>query len=346
MEADEKLYESSLYARSLIEASLDPLVTISAEGKITDVNEATVQATGVPRGNLIGSDFSDYFTDPERARTGYKQVFSEGFVKDYPLTIRHASGKLTEVLYNATVYTNLVGEVTGVFAAARDVTEKNRLEKQLIRADRMDAVGKLTAMLAHDLRNPLNFIRQASDMALQEPERAKRLLQLIGENAERSLRMIEDLRSGTKEISIQRASTNLTQLIAKTAEEIKMPDGVEMEIATGEGVENVEVDAGLMRRVLDNLVTNAVEAMPEGGRLAIRTSVENGNVCIDVEDTGVGIPPEATPRIFDTFYSTKPKGLGLGLPFCRRAVEAHGGTLTFTSKKGAGTTFTVTLPKR
>ncbi|MFA5869754.1 MAG: sensor histidine kinase, partial [Candidatus Bathyarchaeia archaeon] len=97
---------------------------------------------------------------------------------------------------------------------------------------------------------------------------------------------------------------------------------------------------------LDNLVTNAVEAMPEGGRLAIRTSVENGNVCIDVEDTGVGIPPEATPRIFDTFYSTKPKGLGLGLPFCRRAVEAHGGTLTFTSKKGAGTTFTVTLPTR
>ncbi|MFA5868759.1 MAG: PAS domain S-box protein, partial [Candidatus Bathyarchaeia archaeon] len=258
IEADEKLYESSLYARSLIEASLDPLVTISAEGKITDVNEATIQATGVPRGNLIGSDFSDYFTDPERARTGYKQVFSEGFVKDYPLTIRHASGKLTEVLYNATVYTNLVGEVTGVFAAARDVTEKNRLEKQLIRADRMDAVGKLTAMLAHDLRNPLNFIKQASDTALQEPERAKRLIQLIGENAERSLRMIEDLRSGTKEISLQRASTNLTQLIAKTAEEVKMPDGVEMEIATGEGVENVEVDAGLMRRVLDNLVTNAV----------------------------------------------------------------------------------------
>ena len=114
------------YARSLIEASLDPLVTISPEGKITDVNEASAKATGILREKLIGTDFSNYFTEPEKAREGYKQVFAKGFVSDYPLTIRHTSGKLTDVLYNATVYKDDKGNVLGVFAAARDITAQKQ----------------------------------------------------------------------------------------------------------------------------------------------------------------------------------------------------------------------------
>jgi PAS domain S-box-containing protein len=124
--------QASQYARSLIEASLDPLVTISPEGKITDVNEATVKVTGVPRGKLIGTDFADYFTEPDKAREGYQHVFSEGFVTDYPLTIRHQGGGLTEVLYNASVYRDAQGKVLGVFAAARDVTESRRVTREFI----------------------------------------------------------------------------------------------------------------------------------------------------------------------------------------------------------------------
>ncbi len=121
---ERELRTASLYARGLLEASLDPLVTISPEGKITDVNEATEGATGVPRQQLVGSDFSDYFTEPDRAREGYRKVLSEGLVRDYPLTIRHASGRTIDVLYNAVVYRNEAGAVQGVFAAARDVTEQ------------------------------------------------------------------------------------------------------------------------------------------------------------------------------------------------------------------------------
>ncbi len=124
--SDERLKAAGQYARSLIEASLDPLVTISPEGKITDVNEATVKVTGVPRSSLIGTDFSDYFTEPEKARAGYQQVFSQGFVTDYPLTIRHRDGRLTDVLYNASVYRGSLGTVLGVFAAARDVTAQKQ----------------------------------------------------------------------------------------------------------------------------------------------------------------------------------------------------------------------------
>ena len=119
------------YARSLLEASLDPLMTISVDGKIMDVNQATMAATGISREQLIGSDFSAYFTEPDFARTGYKQVFSQGTVIDYPLAIRHISGKITDVLYNASIYRNLQGEVAGVFAAARDITDRKLIEKQL-----------------------------------------------------------------------------------------------------------------------------------------------------------------------------------------------------------------------
>jgi PAS domain S-box-containing protein len=133
--ADEKLREVSLYTRGLIEASLDPLVTISKEGKIMDLNEATELVTGVPRDQIIGSDFSDYFIEAERAREGYQQVFSKGFVRNYPLAIKHISGKVTEVLYNAHVYKNVGGEVQGVFAAARDITEHQRSMQALAESE-------------------------------------------------------------------------------------------------------------------------------------------------------------------------------------------------------------------
>ncbi|WP_136416547.1 sensor domain-containing diguanylate cyclase [Herbaspirillum sp. ST 5-3] len=129
--AEDALKQASAYTRSLIEASLDPLVTISVEGKITDVNEATVRATGVSREALLGSDFSNYFTEQDKARDGYQKAFAKGFVTDYPLALRHVSGWVMEVLYNASVYRNEKGDVIGLFAAARDITERKRAEEAL-----------------------------------------------------------------------------------------------------------------------------------------------------------------------------------------------------------------------
>ena len=129
-QVDENLRIANLYNRSLIEVSLDPLVTISAEGKITDVNAATETVTGFTRNELIGTDFSDYFTEPEKARAGYQEVFKKGFVQDYPLEIHHRSGHKTPVLYNATVYKNTSGTVIGVFAAARNISAQIAAEKE------------------------------------------------------------------------------------------------------------------------------------------------------------------------------------------------------------------------
>ncbi|WP_410510063.1 PAS domain S-box protein [Methanosarcina hadiensis] len=129
--AEKERQLASKYNRSLIEASIDPLVTIGPDGKITDVNRATESITGYSRRELIGTDFSDYFTEPERARKGYQHVFQKGLVRDYPLEIWHKDGHITHVLYNASVYRNENGEVIGVFAAARDITEIKKAEEKI-----------------------------------------------------------------------------------------------------------------------------------------------------------------------------------------------------------------------
>ncbi len=168
-QADEKVRSAAQYARSLIEASLDPLVTISPEGKITDVNEGSIKVTGVPREKLVGTDFCDYFTEPERAREGYQEVFAKGSVTNYPLTIRHKDASLTDVLYNASIYKDVQGEVLGVFAAARDVTARNQAEAALLKA----------GALQNAIFNSANFSSIATD--------AKGVIQIFNVGAERML---------------------------------------------------------------------------------------------------------------------------------------------------------------
>jgi len=145
---DRKKMEDSIranaqYMRSLIEASIDPLAAVSVEGKITDLNQAAEQMAGLNRLEMIGTDFWLYFTEPEKARAGYQAVLTQGSIKDYPLTMLHASGKVTDVLYNASVYRNAYGEIAGVFAAARDVTEHKRMEEAVRQLALHDSLTKL-----------------------------------------------------------------------------------------------------------------------------------------------------------------------------------------------------------
>ena len=146
---------ASLYNRSLLEASLDPLVTIGPDGKITDVNAATEKVTGHTRVELIGTDFSDYFTEPEKAQAGYQQVFRDGFVRDYALELHHCDGHLTSVLYNASVYRDDRGTVRGVFAAARDITERKRAEEALRETEKREEARKREIEIGFNIQQML-----------------------------------------------------------------------------------------------------------------------------------------------------------------------------------------------
>jgi PAS domain S-box-containing protein len=205
---DEKIREAALYARNLIEASLDPLVTINAEGKIMDVNVSTEQITGINRNKLIGTDFADYFTEPKQARRGYKLVFSKGFVKDFPLTIFNTSGRKIDVLYNATLYKNADGQIQGVFAAARDITERKKIEEEL----------RTSKELLEKLNAHLNEVR--------EDERSKIALNLHDDFGQRLTALNLDLawlksRMGVQSIGVKNKLEEMRLMINESIESIR-----------------------------------------------------------------------------------------------------------------------------
>ncbi|HEY9191880.1 MAG TPA: CHASE domain-containing protein [Methyloversatilis sp.] len=334
-----QLRAASMYARSLIEVSLDPLVTISAEGKVTDVNSATEAVTGVTRQQLIGSDFSDYFTEPEKAQAGYRQVFSDGRVIDYPLTIRHVSGRLTEVLYNASVYRDEEGRVAGVFAAARDVTRlnamvseldrhRNNLEELVDTRTRELAAAKRAAesaneaksvflsSMSHELRTPMNAIIGMAHI-LQGTELAPRQKELLGnlQTASRQLlALIDDilnfvrLDNGRAEVQKQvfQLGDMLETVVGKVGSKaLARGVAVFLDVPPGMPCRFSGGVAGI-GQVLDKLVDNAVK-FTEAGEVRVGvTMVEHGrNAAVlrfEVRDTGIGIDDDERKRLFDVFH--------------------------------------------
>ena len=277
--ADE-LRQSSAYHRSLLEASLDPLVTIDPHGRITDVNIATEKVTGRTRAELIGTEFSDYFVDPSKAKTGYQQVFEEGYVMDYALEIRSRDGHVTPVLYNAAVYNDDAGKVLGVFAAARDVTELNKAEQEIQKLNReLEArVVERTAQLeaanreleafaysvSHDLRSPLRSIDGFSlalleDYAAKLDDQARDYLARVRNATRRMSQLIDDLLrlSRFTRSEMKREKVDLSGIARMIADNLKKhhPER-NAEFAIAEDL-TADGDGQLLTVALENLFSNA-----------------------------------------------------------------------------------------
>ena len=226
--------QQSQYARSLIEASLDPLFTISPEGKITDINNASVDITECTREKLIGTDFFEYFTEPQKARDIYKQVFAEGFVADFPLTIR--DGKLTDVLFNGSVYKDEYGKVLGVVVVARDITDHKRIESELIEA-KEDA--ELATKIAEDAQN-------IAETAAQIAEDAVKSKQQFLSNMSHEIRTPMNAIIGFTKVLLK---TKLTAKQKEYLSAIKL-SGDSLSVLINDILDLAKVDAGKMNRHL------------------------------------------------------------------------------------------------
>ena len=358
----------SRYARSLIEASLDPLVTISAQGKITDVNEASAQVTGVPREQLIGTDFSNYFTEPDQARIGYQKVFLEGLVRDYPLAIRHSSGGIRDVLYNAAVYRNDKGQVLGVFAAARDITERKVLDQVLMEKNVELERAKATAekanlgkseflsSMSHELRTPLNAILgfaqlMESDSPEPTPKQKRSLVQILSAgwylleliNEILDLAQIE---SGKTRLSMEPVSLVevMNECRAMVEPQVTLR-AIDLKFLPAESDHFVEADRTRMKQVLINLLSNAIKYNKPGGTVTLAcTLVAPNSIRISVQDTGVGLTQEQLAQLFQPFNrlgkeSGHEEGTGIGLVVTKRLVELMGGAIGVDSAVGVGSVF-------
>ena len=362
---DQAVRDQQFYTRSLIESNIDALMTTDPRGIITDVNKQMEALTGSTRDELIGAPFKDYFTDPERAEAAIKLVLGEGKVTDYELTARARDGKKTVVSYNAITFHDRERKLRGVFAAARDVTERKRYEQSLQEADRRK--NEFLAILAHELRNPLAPMRNAlqimrltasREAPRPEDEAIKTASAMMERQVSQMVRLVDDLldvsRISRGTIELRRARTELSSAIHHAVEaalpQYKGMDHTLIVTLTPEPM-YLNADATRLAQVLGNLLSNACKYTPKGGQMLLTTERDGRQVVIRLKDSGIGIATEELPRIFemfvqiDTSLERSVSGLGIGLTLVKSLVEMHQGTIhAFSAGLGHGSEFVVRLP--
>ena len=329
------------YARGLIEASRDPLVTISPEGKITDMNEALANVTGMTREELKGTDFFDYFTEPQRAREVYQEVFAKGFVADSPLTLRHIDGKLTDVLFNGSVYKDSEGKVVGVVIVARDTTEQQKLTRELteaivfaelatgfaeearVKAENATLIAEsavkskqqFLSNMSHEIRTPMNAIIGFTKVLLKTEltTRQKEYLTAIKLSGDALIVLINDILDLAKvdagKMQFEQVPFKMTTSLSAMLHlfETKIHEkNLKLIREFDSKIPDILVgDPVRLHQIIINLVSNAVKFTNKGKiTMSVRLISENDEsvrIQFSVSDTGIGIPENKIERVFENF---------------------------------------------
>jgi PAS domain S-box-containing protein len=359
---DQRVRDQQFYTRSLIESNIDALITTDPRGIITDVNKQMEALTGCTRDELIGAPFKDYFTDPDRAEAGIKRVLGESKLTDYELTARSRDGKETVVSYNASTFHDRDRKLQGVFASARDVTERKRYEQSLQEANRAKSI--FLANMSHEIRTPMNAILGFSQLMLRDQDLTPRQCQYLGtinRSGEHLLALINDILEMSK-IEAGRTTLNLSTfdlpVLLKDLEmmfrvrtnEKKLAFSVEV---IGDVPQYIVTDINKLRQVFINVLGNAVKFTEQGG-IGVRVRADDEEATgpflrVEIEDTGPGISPDEQGKLFRQFEQTKTgqqtgTGTGLGLAISREFVRLMGGDITLNSQVGKGSVFVIRLP--
>lgn len=374
--------QASQYARSLIEASLDPLVTINTEGKIMDMNQATANIIGLTRNEIIDSDFFNYFTEPQKAREVYLEVFAKGFVADSPLTLRHVNGELTDVLFNGSIFKDDNGQVLGVVIVARDVTDQKRIVTELNNAkefaelantiaqkatrkaeDAVKAKQQFLSNMSHEIRTPMNAIIGFTKVILKTEltPKQKEYLTAIKISGDALIVLINDILDLAK---VDAGKMTFEQIPFKMESSIfAMLHLFETKIQEKNLKLNIEYDDSIpkvllgdpvrLHQIILNLVSNAVKFTKKG---VITVSVklideddEKTKISFAVSDTGIGIEKSKLEKIFENFQQASSGtsrlygGTGLGLSIVKQLTHAQGGVIHVESEVSKGSIFSFTL---
>jgi PAS domain S-box-containing protein len=365
---DQRLRDQQFYTRSLIESNIDALITTDPRGIISDVNQQMEALTGCTRDELIGAPFKNYFTDPERAEAAITRVLREGKVTNYELTAHARDGKETVVSYNATTFHDRDRKLQGVFAAARDITERKQFE-HVLQENNVELEGaKATAekanlakseflsSMSHELRTPLNAVLGFAQLMASEtppPSAAQKssidqilqagwyLLRLINEILD--LAMIE---SGKVTMSHEPMSlTDVLQDCQAMIEPQATKRGIQMTFPRFDNQLYVHADRTRVKQVVINLLSNAIKYNRDGGAVIVQCvpTAEN-RIRVSVRDTGAGLGSEQLAQLFQPFNrlgqeTSSEEGTGIGLVVTKQLVELMGGEIGVESSVGVGSVF-------
>jgi len=339
------------------------IVNIDLRGKITYVNKRFEEVSGYSREEMLG-------------KNGLKLgMFSSETVKLLGKRMKdRLMGRpplLLEMQFKCKdghwIWVALEGKLrreqgipVGFQIISADITERKRMEReiqekngQLIRSERLAAIGQLAGGVGHELRNPLSAIKNAvyyikgkvasSEVGRREP-RVMEFLGIVEDEINASNKIITDLLGFSRVGKPSVSPARIEKIIEDALSHAPIPENIELTKKLDAGLPEINVDPDQIKEVVVNIITNAVEAMPEGGRLLIATREKDKFLEVEVSDTGCGIPQESMDKIFDPLFTTKAKGIGLGLPVCKAIIDRHEGGIAVESKVGEGTTFNIKLP--
>jgi PAS domain S-box-containing protein len=377
-----KIRDTLTKERDLLQALMDNIPdTIyfkDTDSRFTRINRAQAQMLGVKSPDeAVGKTDFDYFT-PQYAKDAYNNeqtIVKTGKPIVYKVErIRRADGQFIWVSATKVPIKNPHGIIIGIVGISRDVTELIEMQKkleshterleelvkertaELANTGRLAAIGETATMVGHDLRNPLQTIIgtlylmkesfNAVPLTLKKRQILERQLNRISEETKYMNKIISDLRdyAGPTRVGIE--ETDIYDVINGTLSSLMVPNEIKITVVISESLPKLLIDPTLMRRVLTNLVINAVQAMPNGGELEIEAYEAKEGAIINVHDTGVGIPEANMPKLFQPLFTTKARGQGFGLAVCKKLSEIQGAEISVRSEVGKGTTFTVKVPLR
>jgi len=355
--------------RSIFEYSPDAIVVTTLDGTIINCNQAMLEMYHFSsKEEVIGKNLIEIISpkDQKRIMEELKHALSEGSVRNVECTFLTEDGYEFPVEFSASVMLNADGTPTLFVIETKDITEHKIMEKQLKQysehlekiieektrqlreAERLAAIGELAAMVGHDLRNPLMGIAGAVYYLKQKldpiaDEKTKEMLGIIKECIEYSNKIVNDLLDYSGDIKLELKETNPRKIIVEALSQINIPNNIKV-INSVKARPRIKIDVNKMKRVIINIVKNAIDAMPNGGILKIRSRSINGEWKLSFTDTGAGMPEEIKEKLGKPLFTTKAKGMGLGLAICKRIINAHGGSISVKSSPGKGTTLMISVP--
>jgi two-component system NtrC family sensor kinase len=354
LRAQEELLESEAKFRELFETVRHGLYFSSREGKFLECNQAMVEMLGYQdKGEVLAIDLArDLYLDASDRLEFQRMIEAEEYVKDYEVQFKKKDGEPLTVMLTAHVSKDRAGTVLGYQGLFVNITERKRLEQQLFQSEKLAAMGRLTAQIAHELNNPIYGVMNCLDLLKSEvPESSskRRFLDMATSETKRISELLRGMLSFFRPDEDVKSLVNLNGVIddvilfvGKQLHEFK----IHVVLDLAEEMPKVFASGNQMKQVLLNLIMNAKTAMPRGGTLRIATRAIDGKVQFNVSDTGTGIPEDIRDRIFEAFFTTKSdvKGVGLGLSVCFGIIRQHNGEIEVESEIDVGTTFVVTLP--
>jgi PAS domain S-box-containing protein len=364
----QRLRDQQFYTRSLFESNTDALMTTDPSGIITDVNKQMESLTGCTRDELIGAPFKNYFTDPDRAEMSVKQVLSEKKITNYELTARARDGKETIVSYNATTFYDRDRKLQGMFAAARDVTERHRLDQALLEknieleeaisvAEKANqAKSEFLSSMSHELRSPLNAIlgfAQLLETDIQPLSSVqKQNIEQILQAGWHLLKLIDEILDLSKieagQVSLSPEPVSLAEVILECHSMVESQAkqlGINLKLPKFENPIYVKADRIRIIQVITNLLSNAIKYNESKGTVEINYSKHiPDRVRISIRDTGIGLTTAQISQLFQPFNrlgqeGSGVEGTGIGLVVAKRLVELMGGEIGVDSVVGKGSTF-------